>query len=302
MLTSPIAHGQHLVWLLVPVHNRRDITRRCLVHLDNLGVRGWTRVMVIDDGSNDGTCEMLARDFSWVLTLRGDGNLWWAGAIRLGMEAALAAGADCICWINDDSLPDQGSLEMLVKVSLEHKAVCGGVSRTSDGAFVYSGGLIKRRWPRHAAIAPSPKESPMAVEWLHGNMVAIPASVCAQIELPDCHWIKHNFADVDFTFRAHKAGIPVLLVPSATGVAERNDTASYWSWADPRLKSRAILQGFANPKVWWYAPSLVRFKIFHFGILGALDCGWLLCKAMAAMILKYLPIQKLTFTKQRIRD
>ena len=296
---SPIADGQQLVWLLVPVHNRRTITKRCLTHLDGLGIRAWAEVLVIDDGSIDGTLEMLREDFPWVRTVSGDGSLWWAGAMRLGMETALAAGAECVCWLNDDSLPEQGSLEHLVRLAVENKAVCGGVCRTPDGAFVYSGGIMKHRWPRCAATSPKPTEPPLPVEWLHGNMVAIPASVCGRIGIPDGSWIKHNFADVDFTLRAHRAGIPVLLVPAAVGVADRNDTASYWSWADARLSWLAIMQGFGNPKVWWYAPGIIRFKIFHYGLLGVADCGWLICKAVGIGIFKCLPNQWLTLFSRK---
>jgi GT2 family glycosyltransferase len=299
---SPIANAQHAIWLLVPVHNRRATTKRCLAHLNELGIRAWANVLVIEDGSTDRTAEMLNADFPWVHAVSGDGSLWWAGAIRLGMETALTAGAECVCWLNDDSLPQPGSLERLVHLALENKAICGGVCRTPDGAFVYSGGNIKHRWPRHPASVPQPTAPPRRVEWLHGNMVAIPATVYARIGLPEGRWIKHNFADVDFTFRAHRAGIPVLLVPSALGVADRNDTASYWSWADARLSWLAIMRGFGSPKVWWYAPGLVRFKICHFGLLGAADCGWLFCKALAIIIFKCLPTQWLTSISRKIRN
>lgn len=299
---SPIANAQHLVWLLIPVHNRRAITRRCLAHLDELGIRAWANVLVIDDGSSDGTPEMLRQDFPWVHTIIGDGSLWWAGAIRFGMEKALSAGAKCVCWLNDDTLPELGSLERLVHLALENKAVCGGVCRTPDGAFVYSGGIIKHRWPRHPVSAPESVEPPRRVEWLHGNMVAVPATVCARIRLPEGRWIKHNFADVDFTLRAHQAGIPVFLVPAALGVADRNDSPNYWSWADARLSWPAILRGFGSPKVWWYAPGLIRFKISHFGFLGAVDCGWLFCKAIVIVIFKCLPNQWLTHRSRKIKS
>jgi GT2 family glycosyltransferase len=300
--TADKANLHHSVWLVIPVHNRKATTKRCLNHLDTLGIRVWANVLVIEDGSTDGTHEMLREDFPWAHTISGNGSLWWSGAIRLGMEVAIASGADCVCWLNDDSLPDSGSLEQLVQLALDSAAICGGICRTPDGAFVYSGGIIRHRWPQHWAPVPESTAAPISVEWLHGNMVAIPANICRRIGLPESQWMKHNFADVEYTLRAHRAGVPVLLVPSALGVADRNTSPTYWSWADVRLSWLAIMLGFCNPKVWWYAPGLIYFKVSQFGALGTLDCLCLFAKAILIVFYKCLPNQMLTFISPKIRS
>jgi GT2 family glycosyltransferase len=133
-------------------------------------------------------------------------------------------------------------------------------------------------------------------------MVAIPANICRRIGLPESQWMKHNFADVEYTLRAHRAGVPVLLVPSALGVADRNTSPTYWSWADVRLSWLAIMLGFCNPKVWWYAPGLIYFKVSQFGALGTLDCLCLFAKAILIVFYKCLPNQMLTFISPKIRS
>ena len=38
------------VHLILPVHNRREITLRCLRHLHGLSVDAWAQIVVVDDG------------------------------------------------------------------------------------------------------------------------------------------------------------------------------------------------------------------------------------------------------------
>lgn len=66
-----------MVWLIIPVHNRREVTRACLLHLAALGLPEDFVICVVDDGCTDGTSEMLAAESPWVRVVRGDGNLYW---------------------------------------------------------------------------------------------------------------------------------------------------------------------------------------------------------------------------------
>jgi len=270
--------------------------------LSELGVLAWAQVLVVDDGSSDGTRSMLEHDFPSVQFVAGDGQLWWSGAIRIGMEAAIQSGACCIVWLNDDTQPQSGALERLVKLAAERSAICGGVSRTSAAAFVYSGGVMRRRWPERLKSVPGIEADPLPVEWLHGNMVAIPAAVWRRIGLNESCWMKHTFADIEYTLRAHRAGVPVLLVPAAQAAAEYNDSASYWSWTDPRLSWWDVLAGFSSPKVWWYLPGLAYFKLITAGGAGAFDCIWVGVKALLLGIYKGLPIRWLTLNINQTND
>jgi GT2 family glycosyltransferase len=282
------------VWIVLPVHNRRDITARCLAHLRKLGVFSWAQVLVVDDGSTDGTGRMLEQDFPSVQISAGDGQLWWSGAIRLGMETAIQRGAGCIVWLNDDTLPQSGTLELLAELALKRSAICGGVARTNPESFVYAGGIMKKRWPQRLKNVPGPESPPLPLEWLHGNTVAFPAAVWQRIGLPEARWMKQTYSDIEYTLRAHRTGIPVLLVPAAQSMAEYNDSATYWSWVDPRLSWWDVLRGFGRLKVWWYFPGLVYFKVTTGGFMGGFDCILLCAKAILLGVFKCNAIRWLT--------
>lgn len=103
-----------LVYIIIPVHNRRVITLACLDTLQRNGDMERYRILVIDDGSTDGTAEAISRTYPEVTILSGDGNLWWTGAITKGMQYAFQHGADYFVWLNDDTLPLANALPQLV--------------------------------------------------------------------------------------------------------------------------------------------------------------------------------------------
>jgi GT2 family glycosyltransferase len=230
---------------------------------------------------------MLREDFPHVHVLQGDGRWWWTGAIHEGMRHAILNGADVICWLNDDTLPEPGALEMLVARVRESHGICGGVSRpVEEGATVYGGGVMRQRWPRALTLPETPARLP--VEWLNGNMVAIHQWVWRKIGLPRTRGTIHNFADMEYTCEACRAGIPVELDTAARATARANFSDSYRSWRDDSLSWPAVWKGFTNPKVWWYLPGLLAFKTRLFGWRGLLDCFQVLGKAAALPFYKCL--------------
>ncbi len=283
------------LWILIPVHNRAATTRTCLQRLHNLGIPAWAEVLVANDGSTDGTAAMLDAEFPRVRVTHGDGGWWWAGAIRAAMEEAARQGAEAICWLNDDTLPAPGALEKLFALAVQTQGICGGLSRTdSAGGMTYSGGTMRHRWP-----AQLPSSHAGAVEWLHGNLVVIHSSVWQKLGLPCTRGTIHNFADIEYTYQAHRQGIPVCLVPEATAMASANCSASYHSWRDDSLSWLEVWRGFFNPKVWWYFPGLAAFKTRSFGLPGAWDCAVVLGKA--ALLPMYKILKKLSARSTRSR-
>ena len=89
---------------ILTVHNRREKTLCCLRYLfDALkaynGQKGTTStialsVFVTDDGCTDGTANAIREKFpsEGIHVIQGDGNLFWAGGMRLAWQTAIDSG------------------------------------------------------------------------------------------------------------------------------------------------------------------------------------------------------------------
>ena len=129
------------IWIIIPVHNRRETTRACLSNLRALGELEKYQVCVVDDASSDGTAEMLAAEYPEIKVIQGTGHLYWGGGIATGMMAAQAASADVHVWLNDDCLPDENSIACVVERARTTRGMCGGICRDSEDPTLvtYSG-------------------------------------------------------------------------------------------------------------------------------------------------------------------
>ena len=60
-------------------------------------------VIIIDDGSSDGSKKWLRNNYPCVEVLEGSGNLWWSGAMNLGLDYVLSQtkAKYILLWNND---------------------------------------------------------------------------------------------------------------------------------------------------------------------------------------------------------
>lgn len=205
--------------IIIPVHNRRDVTLGCLRHLRAIGDLTRYRVVVIDDGSTDGTADAVRGEFPSVEIVAGDGELWWTGAIALGMQRAFESGAEAVCWLNDDCRPEPGTLAGLFE-QVTHApgaVVSAGCFDATTGAPVPLGFAARRTFAATGSTM-------IDVEGLSGFCVAVPAAVWERLGAPDARRFPHYFGDNAYTLLAHRAGFRVRI---ASGLrAELADTAT----------------------------------------------------------------------------
>ena len=92
-----------MIFVIIPVYNRKNLTQGCLESLKQQNYRGFN-VILVDDGSTDGTSEMVQLLYPDTILLKGDGNLWWAGSVNKGIRYALSVcqSDDYILTLNDD--------------------------------------------------------------------------------------------------------------------------------------------------------------------------------------------------------
>src|SRR5688500_5908343 len=106
-----------MVSIVIPVHNRKNFTRDCLTSLKNQTLQA-DEIIVVDDGSTDGTREMLQRDFPDVTTLAGNGNLFWTAAINMGIKHVLRNGSEFILTLNNDTIAAPDFVEKMMAAAI----------------------------------------------------------------------------------------------------------------------------------------------------------------------------------------
>jgi len=197
-------------FILIPVHNRRAFTLGCLAVLRANGDLADCGAIVVDDGSSDGTGEAVIAEFPEVIVVRGDGTLFWTGAIRLAMQTAAARGPGPFFWLNDDCRPRPGALRAL-RLFLEKNPAALAGPRCVDAA---TGGAVPTGFVGRRTFAPAAGEM-RAVQGLSGFCVGVGADAAARIGPPDAERFPHYGGDTAYTLRASRAGCPVFQLGDA---------------------------------------------------------------------------------------
>ena len=106
------------LWIVILTWNGLSHLRALLPALARCRVPSpWTvHVLVVDNGSSDGTVEALAREFPRAEVLALPENRRFAGGNNAGLVRAQGAGADAVMLLNNDTLPDPGLIEHLLGV------------------------------------------------------------------------------------------------------------------------------------------------------------------------------------------
>lgn len=229
-----------MIYIVTPVHNRRELTRRCL---ECLSVQTYPhyKIIVVDDGSTDGTGEMIAAQFPHVTVLRGDGNLWWTEATNVGIRHARQLAAEnsgtlpgerhFVLTLNDDTEVQPDYLDTLLATEQQYRpCVVGSPSVDVDNPghlefagtrmnLVLAGGHHMADDFGRSYSALLQHGDALDTDSLPGRGTLIPMEVFDKIGLFDAKRFAHYMADVEFSVRAHKAGYR-LVVSTKSVVSE----------------------------------------------------------------------------------
>jgi GT2 family glycosyltransferase len=136
--------------IIIPVYNRAALTRQCLDLVFALLPEGnGCEVIVVNDGSVDGTAEMLVEFSSRLRIVTHAANAGFASACNAG--AAAATGSSLV-FLNNDTRPTPGWLESLLDYAERHPAaaVVGAKLLYPDDTVQHAGVVISHdRYPRH---------------------------------------------------------------------------------------------------------------------------------------------------------
>jgi len=199
-------------------------TRACLLSLSAGGLPAGTEVVVVDNGSSDGSVAALRREFAWVTVLDLGRNAGFAGGNNAGIRHLLERGAQYILLLNNDTLVDPGMIVAFQRAAAEHPdiAAFGGKIYCMDVRDVlwFAGGNNvpgSPAGPTHRGECEPDRgqyDQPWECSFLTGCLVFARAAAFQTAGLLD-EELFFLWEDVDWCVRCTRAGLRLMYVPTA---------------------------------------------------------------------------------------
>lgn len=208
------------VHIIVPVHNRAAVSERFAAALARQTLRDF-RLVLVDDGCTDDTVARVRQQLGdgQLLVLRGDGNLWWAGALQLAYEHVLAEPVDdghAVLILNDDVEFADDFLQQGLSALALHRDACIqaiGVDRSSGS--VDRGAIADlRRLDFRPAVE---DEAPNCLS-TRGLLMSAKTFKHSGGLRP--RWLPHYLSDYEFTLRLQRGGTRLVVDDSFRAVVD----------------------------------------------------------------------------------
>src|SRR6185369_5007283 len=99
--------GQTLSVIIVNWNGKND-TLQCLSSLSKIDKKGMhIRIIVVDNGSTDGSLRIIAKKYPDVVTIPLERNFGFTGGNNAGITYALDHGSDIVWLLNNDTFVDK---------------------------------------------------------------------------------------------------------------------------------------------------------------------------------------------------
>jgi GT2 family glycosyltransferase len=264
-----------LVYVVTPVFNSIWHTRNFLLSLKQQSYNNF-KVVIVDDGSTDGTYEMIIQEFKDVIVIKGDGNLWWSGGTNLGVKRALKDNANFVLTINNDVLLGKSYISRLVNAAIKNSnSIIGSVVVYNDKpkSVWYAGATFDKKTGnlQHRTGTLNDFSGIVESEWLTGMGVLIPVTVFKKIGFYDSKNYPQYFGDAEFSIRAKVAGFKLLVDTSCVLTADLNSNWVNKSLSLPRITFLKDL--FLSKRSPYQISKRVKFynKYWPYGKISALS-------------------------------
>lgn len=244
---------------LLTCHNRKEKTKHCLCSL--FEVLPDAKVYLVDDGSTDGTSEMITSCFPSVNLIKGDGNLFWSRGMHKAWTEANKYGYDFVIWLNDDLILYDYFLDELFDCyySTNPNTIITGIIVDRDTKEVIYGGYDKE-----GRLLQIDGKIQSAHE-MNGNVVLVPKCVVDTIGIMDSKF-HHTGGDTDYGYTAKENSIQVLTTKRAVAEGYINHFDRIHKWGTNLLERIKFLYSPLGdtPFIEFY------FQKKHFGLANAI--------------------------------
>ncbi len=208
------------VYIIILNWNQYLLTAECIRSLLTLDYSNY-RIVVVDNGSTDGTVEKLLIEFGvQIEIIANPTNLGFTGGNNVGIRFALTQDADYVMLLNNDTIvEDRYLLYKLVEVAESETSigmVCPSIFYYEVPTKVWYAGSELSLWRgwKHYYQVPSNK-TPVDTGYASGCCVLVSAPLLTQIGLLNEAYF-FSVEDLEWSLRAKRAGWRIVYVPDAS--------------------------------------------------------------------------------------
>ncbi len=273
--------------IVIPTYNRQPILEKCLLALEHQQLTSNSvvtdyEVVLVDDGSTDGTLEWLEshkEEFPHVRSHSQD-HMGPAAARNLGVEKATG---DTIIFIDSDLVVTEQFLQAHADALVQGEKQLG-----SNKLFTY-GAVINTCNFDNPTSEPYKITDFSAAYFATGN-VAIARKWLEQAGLFDTRFQLYGWEDLELGVRLKQLGLKLIKCPEAVGY--------HWHPAFaleqiPRMIDQEIQRGrmgvlFYQKHPTWDVRLMIQMTLLHRILWGTLSLGGLLNERTMAPFLQYL--------------
>lgn len=226
--------NEHTVWIVVPVFNRAEKIFGLINQIHSQAFQDFIFV-IVDHGTVDIDYSLFVD--SRIVVLRERPNLWWTGAVNVGVRYVIRKSTfaqDFILVINDDVQVGEDYLRSLVDIGVSNpKTIIGSICVNSNTNRVMYAGLslnrLKARFvPKYSNYKPDEvPEHLISSDILPGRGMLIPLGIFKSIGLFNESKLPHYGADNEFSWRARKKGFELRIATNCRVFTESKEDAIY---------------------------------------------------------------------------
>lgn len=230
--------------IIIPAWNAGELIDECLNSIISQ-LTAADEVIVVDNGSRDGTPERIAAQYPHITLVRLPENLGFAGGVNRGLQ--LARGTELIL-INQDVVLRPNCLAALSAQLATGPAIVGCKLLYPDGLTIqHAGGLIRQ--PRALADHYGYRQADdgrwdtaTEVDYVTGAVFAFNRTVLNAIGWFDEAFHPAYYEEVDYCYRARTAGARVVYEPAAVAIhheshsTDKRTTAYYRTMERGRVR------------------------------------------------------------------
>jgi len=172
------------------------------------------QIYLVDNHSDDGSCEMTMTEYKQVKVLSLPKNFGYSAAYNLCIPLAIADGCHYVIWSNNDVVIEPCCLGKLVEAAMSDPqiGIVGpallGWGSNEPNVF------MKENYPHLISAVLARSEAPMDVEWVEGSFPLVSVRCLNTIGYLD-PYLHLGSEDADFCRRARHQGWRVVLAPAA---------------------------------------------------------------------------------------